>query len=82
MARYLESAPDHDLAQALWGRLAERPVLYRLIEDEEPDWDVIDHLSARGELPYGVSAGAWKRGRQPERKRLLRLQTTRWSPAS
>ena len=44
VARYLEAAPDHDLAESMWRRLAERPVLYRLIEDEEPDWEIIDMI--------------------------------------
>jgi hypothetical protein len=44
VARYLEAAPDHELAEGLWRRLAERPVLYRLIEDEQPDWEIIDMI--------------------------------------
>jgi len=42
LTEILARAPGEDLAQKLWSRLAERPILYRLIEEEEPDWDVID----------------------------------------
>jgi len=49
---HLTRAPDEDLARLLWARLAERPILYRLIEDDDPDWDVIDLV-----LPHaGVTA--------------------------
>lgn len=49
---HLTRAPDEDLARVLWARLAERPILYRLIEDDDPDWDVIDLV-----LPHaGVTA--------------------------
>ena len=42
LADRLDNAPHRDLADRLWNRLAERPVLYRLIEEEEPDWEIID----------------------------------------
>lgn len=42
MAVHLDKAPDRNLAELLWTRLADRTVLYRLIEEEEPDWEVID----------------------------------------
>jgi hypothetical protein len=42
LAGYLDRSPDRDLAELLWTRLADRTVLYRLIEEEEPDWEVID----------------------------------------
>jgi hypothetical protein len=49
----LDSAPHADLALSLWSRLAERPVLYRLIEEEEPDWGSIDLI-----LPHARIAAA------------------------
>lgn len=42
VAVHLDRAPDRNLAEMLWTRLADRTVLYRLIEEEEPDWEVID----------------------------------------
>jgi hypothetical protein len=42
MAVHLDEAPNPKLAESLWTRLADRTVLYRLIEEEEPDWEVID----------------------------------------
>ncbi|MGB5676145.1 MAG: hypothetical protein WBO43_16560 [Gemmatimonadota bacterium] len=38
----LQRAPDGTLPAEIWARLVDRPVLYRLIEEDEPDWDVLD----------------------------------------
>jgi len=52
MVDLLCRAPDEVLAAELWRRLADRPVLYRLIEEDEPDWEVLDLI-----LPHaGITA--------------------------
>ena len=38
----VEEVPDGDPAIEVWDRLVDRPVLYRLIEEDEPDWEVLD----------------------------------------
>ncbi len=41
---YLESGPEGDLSSSLWKRLTNRAVLERLIQEAQPDWDLIDRL--------------------------------------
>ncbi len=41
---YLESAPEGDLSSSLWKRLTNRAVLERLIQEAQPDWDLVDRL--------------------------------------
>jgi hypothetical protein len=50
LADLLHGAPEGDLADEIWNRLAERPVLHRLIEEDEPDWDVIKLILPRAGL--------------------------------
>jgi len=38
----LQEVPEGDLPAEVWDRLVDRPVLYRLIEEDEPDWEVLD----------------------------------------
>lgn len=41
---YLQSAPEGELSSSLWKRLTNRAVLERLIQEAEPDWDLVDRL--------------------------------------
>lgn len=41
---YLESGPESDLSVSLWKRLTNRAVLERLIQEAQPDWELIDRL--------------------------------------
>jgi len=50
VARQLERAQHGDLATLLWARLVDRTVLYRLIEEEDPDWDVIDLILPHADM--------------------------------
>ena len=46
----LDAAPASPIAAAMWERLAERPVLQRLVQQEEPDWEVLDRILPRAGL--------------------------------
>ncbi len=41
---YLESGPESDLSFSLWKRLTNRAVLERLIQEAQPDWDLVERL--------------------------------------
>ncbi|MFO7586505.1 MAG: HEAT repeat domain-containing protein [Gemmatimonadota bacterium] len=46
----LESVGPSSLADRVWQRLCDRPVLQLLVQEEEPDWDVLDRILPRAGL--------------------------------
>ncbi len=50
LADKLANARDPGLAERVWDRLADRPVLQWLVQEEEPDWEVLDQILPRAGL--------------------------------